>query len=52
MALFPRSEWTDLSHRMILHGRRVCQARKPDCASCPLVELCPSATVASGKALA
>lgn len=52
MALFPRSEWTDLSHRMILHGRRVCQARKPDCASCPLAELCPSATVASGKALA
>lgn len=43
MALFPPEEWTDLSHRMILHGRRVCHARKPACDSCPLVSLCPSA---------
>lgn len=46
MALFPRSEWTDLSHRMILHGRRVCHARKPACDACPLASLCPSSTAA------
>ena len=44
MALFPPSEWTDLSHRMILHGRRVCHARKPACDGCPLAALCPSFT--------
>ena len=43
MALVPRAEWTTLSHRMILHGRRVCHARKPDCCACPLRALCPSA---------
>ena len=43
MALFPRAEWTTLSHRMILHGRRVCHARKPECGACPLRALCPSA---------
>jgi endonuclease-3 len=42
MGLFPPSEWTDLSHRMILHGRRVCHARKPACDACPLASLCPS----------
>jgi endonuclease-3 len=43
MALFPRSQWTALSHRMILHGRRVCHARKPECGECALRSLCPSA---------
>jgi endonuclease-3 len=54
MALFPRSEWTDLSHRMILHGRRVCHARKPACDACPLASLCPSfaGTPARHEALA
>lgn len=46
MELFPPSEWTDLSHRLILHGRRVCHARTPACASCPLASLCPSSTAA------
>ena len=46
MRLFPQSEWTDLSHRMILHGRRVCHARKPACDSCPLASMCPSSTAA------
>lgn len=41
-ACFPPEEWTDLSHRLILHGRAVCHARKPDCAACPLNETCPS----------
>jgi endonuclease-3 len=42
MALFPSGEWTDLSHRMILHGRRVCHARTPACSACPLARMCPS----------
>jgi endonuclease-3 len=43
MGLFPRKEWTDLSHRLIQHGRRVCQARAPRCGECVLgAKLCPS----------
>jgi endonuclease-3 len=42
-ALIPRSEWTELSHRLIFHGRRRCTARKPACADCPVRLLCPSA---------
>ncbi|MFI7586284.1 endonuclease III [Spongisporangium articulatum] len=41
-ALFPRSEWTMLSHRVIFHGRRTCHARKPACGACPVAALCPS----------
>ena len=41
-SLFPRSEWTILSHRLIWHGRRVCQARRPACGACALAGLCPS----------
>jgi endonuclease-3 len=41
-ALFPRSDWTMLSHRLIFHGRRRCHARKPACGACPLASLCPS----------
>ncbi|MET7639571.1 endonuclease III [Streptomyces sp. NPDC005438] len=41
-ALFPRSEWTMLSHRLIFHGRRICHARKPACGACPIAPLCPS----------
>jgi endonuclease III len=41
-ALFPRSEWTMLSHRVIWHGRRVCHARRPACGACGLARLCPS----------
>ncbi|WP_037574623.1 endonuclease III [Phaeacidiphilus oryzae] len=40
--LFPKSEWTMLSHRLIFHGRRVCHSRKPACGACPIAELCPS----------
>lgn len=42
-ACFPPEQWTDLSHRLILHGRNVCHARKPDCGICPLADTCPSA---------
>ena len=41
-ALFPRKDWTDLSQRMIWHGRRVCHARMPACGACGLARLCPS----------
>jgi endonuclease-3 len=43
MALFPREQWAMLSHLLIWHGRRVCYARKPNCAGCVVNELCPSA---------
>ena len=41
-SLFPRSQWTVLSHRLIWHGRRVCHARRPACGACALAGLCPS----------
>jgi endonuclease III len=41
-AAFPSSEWRNLHHRLIFHGRRVCKARNPDCASCSLRAICPS----------
>jgi endonuclease-3 len=40
--LIPEKEWTNLSQRMIWHGRRVCHARKPACGACPIAKLCPS----------
>jgi endonuclease III len=40
--LFPKSEWTMLSHRLIFHGRRTCHARRPACGACPVARLCPS----------
>lgn len=40
--LFPKSEWTMLSHRLIWHGRRVCHSRRPACGACSLASLCPS----------
>jgi endonuclease-3 len=40
--LVPQDQWTSLSHVLILHGRTVCKARAPQCAVCPLHDLCPS----------
>lgn len=40
--LLPPEEWTSFSHRLILHGRAVCYARKPACKRCVFSELCPS----------
>jgi endonuclease-3 len=40
---FPSSEWRNLHHRIIFHGRRVCSARSPQCATCHLRTICPSA---------
>ncbi len=47
IALLPKKEWIDFSHRLIWHGRRVCKARKPDCANCSLEALCPSSSAGS-----
>ena len=41
-ALFPKRDWTYLSHCLIWHGRRVCHARRPACGACTLAGLCPS----------
>jgi endonuclease-3 len=49
MALLPREQWTGFSHRLILHGRRVCHARKPDCAHCSLQALCPTYATLQAK---
>ena len=40
-ALLPKSEWINFSHRLIHHGRQICNARKPNCPECPLLKLCP-----------
>ncbi|MGW0735394.1 endonuclease III [Streptomyces sp. NPDC002851] len=40
--IFPKKDWTMLSHRIIFHGRRICHARKPACGACPIAPLCPS----------
>ena len=42
---FPPEEWTNLSHRLILHGRKICTARNPHCSDCPLRFLCPSVSL-------
>ena len=49
-ALFPETEWGGISLRLILHGRRVCLARRPRCGDCVLAEICPSADIGSAVA--
>ncbi|MBM7051974.1 MULTISPECIES: endonuclease III [unclassified Rothia (in: high G+C Gram-positive bacteria)] len=41
-ALFEKKDWTQLSHRLVYHGRRICHAQKPACGVCPVADLCPS----------
>jgi len=43
MRTFPREDWDILSHTLIFHGRRICTARKPACAACPVSAECPCA---------
>jgi endonuclease III len=50
MALWPTDQWTPASHRLILHGRRVCMARSPKCSACTLRPLCPQIGIAKSKA--
>jgi endonuclease-3 len=45
LGVVPEVERTLFSHLLILHGRRVCKARKPDCPGCVLSDICPSSTV-------
>ncbi len=40
--LIPQKEWTNLSQRMIWHGRRICHSRKPACGACPVPKICPA----------
>lgn len=50
-AMVPREEWTALSLRLILHGRRVCDARRPRCGECVLNDFCPSSLLRPGRRL-
>lgn len=50
MELFPRKLWTALGHTLILHGRTICDARKPRCGECPVAALCPSASLSPTSA--
>ncbi len=43
MQTVPKVDWTVFSHLLILHGRRICKSRKPDCPGCVLNDVCPSA---------
>ncbi len=43
-SMVPPEEWTGLSLRLILHGRRICIARRPRCEECILNDFCPSST--------
>jgi len=45
MKIVPKGEWTKFANRLILHGRRICIARKPDCPNCVLNDICPSAVL-------
>lgn len=42
MPLVPQKDWALFSHLMIFHGRAICQARKPKCEECPVLEHCPT----------
>lgn len=50
-AMVPREEWTALSLRLILHGRRVCDARRPRCEECALNDFCPSSLTRPNRRL-
>jgi endonuclease-3 len=45
MRVVPQRHWTLFPHLLIHHGRKVCIARRPRCAECPIADLCPSAAV-------
>ena len=42
--IVPKKSWTVFSHALILHGRNICKARKPDCENCPISKYCPAAS--------
>jgi endonuclease-3 len=45
MSITPKKEWGNLSHLLIFHGRKICQARKPNHEACVLYDICPSRTI-------
>jgi len=49
MPIVPRERWTVFSHWLILHGRRVCNARKPMCSTCPIAPHCPRVGVTTSQ---
>lgn len=49
MGMIPRDEWINFAHRLIHHGRRVCQARRPRCEECAFADLCPRVGVTALK---
>ncbi len=49
MKLLPHATWTDVSHQLILHGRAVCGARKPQCEACTLKPHCPKVGIESKR---
>ncbi len=44
MQLIPEEKWGDAHHWLIWHGRKICKAQNPQCAHCPVNQLCPSKT--------
>ena len=45
MKLIPKNKWSEAHHWLIWHGRKICRARNPLCADCPLQKLCPASTI-------
>jgi len=48
MKIIPKNDWAVFSHLLILHGRKICKARRPLCGECKINKLCPSAFVGNG----
>ena len=49
MEIIPEDHWTKFGHQLVLHGRAVCRARKPDCENCSLARLCPQELSRNGR---
>jgi endonuclease-3 len=47
--VFPRRQWTEVTHLLIIHGRRTCMARRPACPVCPVRALCPWPAKSAGR---
>ncbi len=43
--ILPKEQWVRFSHLLAYHGRAICIARRPECGSCPIAHLCPSAVL-------
>jgi endonuclease III len=48
-AVIPQNRWTLACHRLVFHGRKICQAKNPQCPTCPVAALCPKIGVAVKK---